>query len=127
MFPPIFPVVAASSAVKAIIGSNPVRFYQFGFAGDNPQKPYAVWQRVYGQPQNYINEAPDMDSFTLQIDCYAEGNSSGANTVRNLAAAIRDAIQFPHCHITSWLGESIDPETKNHRFGFQCDWFVPRP
>jgi hypothetical protein len=90
------------------------------------QKPYAVWQRVFGAPENYLSNVPNIDSFTLQIDVYAAGTTAGAQTVRDVAAAIRDAIE-PECHITNWLGESIDPDTRNHRFTFQCDWFVQRP
>jgi hypothetical protein len=126
VYPPIFPTVAASAAVKALIGSNPVRFYQFGQAPQNVQKPYAVWQRVFGAPENYLSNVPNIDSFTLQIDVYADGTPTGAQQVRDVAAAIRDAIE-PVCHITSWLGESIDPDTQNHRFSMQLDWWVPRP
>lgn len=121
MYPPIFPVVAASSAVKALIGSNPVRFYQFGLAPQNVAKPYAVWQRTSGAPENYLGQTPDVDSFTLMVDVYA----GSADSARSVAAALRDAIE-PAAHITSWLGESIDPDTKNNRFSFLVDWWVPR-
>ena len=125
MFPPIFPAVSASTAVKALIGSNPVRFYQFGMAPQNVQYPYAVWRRVFGSPENYLGDTPGIDQFSIQVDIYASGNSAGANQVRNIAAAMRDAIE-PVAYITNWLGESIDPETKSHTFTFQSDWFVNR-
>jgi hypothetical protein len=125
MYPPIFPLVAASSAVKALIGSNPVRFYQFGMAPQNVAKPYVVWQRVFGAPENYLGDRPGIDQLTVQIDAYATEAASGAEAVRNIAVAVRDAIEGG-CHITSWLGESIDPDTKNHRFSFQADFWVPR-
>lgn len=121
MYPPIFPTVAASTAVKALIGSNPVRCYQFGLAPQDVTKPYVVWQRVFGSPENYMNQTPDMDSFTVQMDVYATSGDSA----RTVAAALRDAIE-PVAHITSWLGESIDPDTKNYRFSFQTDWWVAR-
>ena len=126
LYPPIFPLINASPAVKAIIGSNPVRFYQFGQNGDQPpQYPYAVWQRTSGAPENYLSQRPDMDSFSIQIDAYSDSTTNGATIVRNLAGAIRDAIEGD-CHITSWLGESRDPDTKAYRFTFLCDWWVPR-
>lgn len=123
MFPPIFPAVAASPACVALLkaGAGPLRFYQFGMAPQNVQKPYAVWQRVFGTPENYLADRPDVDSFTTQVDVYA----GSADSARTVALALRDAIEGA-AHITSWLGESIDPETKNNRFGFQCDWWVPR-
>lgn len=121
MYPPIYPAIAASSAVKALIGGNPVRFYQFGLADKKAPLPYAVWQRSFGAPENYLGDTPDADSFTLMVDVYA----SSADSARSVAAAIRDAIE-PFAYITAWLGETIDPDTKNNRFTFQVDWIVPR-
>lgn len=123
MFPPIFPAVSASPAAVALLksGSGPIRFYQFGMAPQGVQKPYAVWQRVFGSPENYISDLPDQDAFTLQVDVYA----GSADSARTVALALRDAIE-PVAHITQWLGESVDPETKSNRFSFQTDWFVPR-
>lgn len=123
MYPPIFPAVAASSACVALLksGTGPLRFYQFGLAPQNVVKPYAVWQRVFGSPDNAMDQTPTLDSFSVQVDVYA----GSADSARTVAAALRDAIE-PEAHITSWLGESIDPDTKANRFTFQCDWFVQR-
>lgn len=124
MYPPIFPVVRASAAVRALIGADPVRFYQFGMAPQKVAKPYVVWQRVGGSPENYIDRVPDADGFVLQVDVYAS-EQQGAEMARNVALALRDAIE-PVAHITAWLGESQDPETQNYRFAFQVDWLTPR-
>lgn len=121
MFPPIFPAVNASSAVKALLGSSPVRFYQFGLAPQNPTKPYVVWQRSSGGPENYINETPDLDTFTLLVDIYA----TSADSARAVATAVRDAIE-PVSYITTWLGESQEFDTKLYRLSFLNDWKVPR-
>lgn len=123
MFPPVFPAVDSSSACRALLraAAGPTRFYQFGMAPQNVVKPYAVWQRVYGLPENYLGDLPDADSFSLQIDVYA----SSADSARSVAVALRDAIE-PVAYITAWLGESIDPDTLNNRFSFQVDWIVPR-
>ncbi|MHA6639931.1 DUF3168 domain-containing protein [Stutzerimonas frequens] len=121
MFPPIFQVAAASAAVKALLGSNPVRFWPFGEAPQGTALPYAVWQVASGAPENYINERPDMDRFTLQIDVYA---ATGASA-RAVGAALRDAIET-HAHITRWGGESKDEETGHYRLSFDCDWHVSR-
>lgn len=124
MYPPLYPAVAASSACVALLkaGNGPVRFYQFGMSDSQPTvKPYAVWQRVFGAPENYLGQMPDIDSYTLQVDAYA----TSADQVRTVAAALRDALE-PVGHITNWLGESRDPETKNYRFTFQMDVWTPR-
>lgn len=128
MYPPIFPQIKASSACRALLqgGTGELRFYQFGKAPQNVQKPYAVWRRVFGSPFNHMNEIPNTDAFTIQIDCYASpDNPNGADQVRNVAIAIRDAIE-PVSYITNWLGEGRDPQTDNYTFTFQNDWIVTR-
>lgn len=121
MYPPIFAVVAANTAVRALLGVSPVRFYPFGEADPVPPYPYAVWQTVYGSPQNYVNQAPDVDSFGVQIDVYAR-DASGA---REVATAIRDAIESS-AHVTAYNGEFRDPVTRSYRVSFTADWIVNR-
>lgn len=121
MFAPIFQVVAASAQVTAVLGTAPVRFWPFGKASENPALPYAVWQQVAGSPENYINQVPDLDSYTLQVDVYASTGTSA----RAAAKALRDAIE-PHAHIVAWRGESEETETKLIRISFDVDWLVPR-
>lgn len=123
MWPPIFPAVAASPAAVALLkqGNGPLRFYQFGLAPQGVQKPYAVWQRTFGTPENYLGDLPDQDSFTLQVDVYA----GSADSARSVAVALRDAIE-PVAYITEWLGESVDRITGSNRFTFQTEFLVPR-
>lgn len=127
MYPNIFPTIAASSAVKALIGSNPVRFYQFGQNDKQPVTyPYAVWQRIGGSPENYMDQVPDIDDYSVQVDVYVSAaQQNGAAKAREIAAALRDAIE-PVAHITAWLGESRDPDTQSYRFGFITEWWTPR-
>ncbi|WP_341706533.1 DUF3168 domain-containing protein [Halopseudomonas sp.] len=121
MFAPIFAVCAASAGVTAALGTAPVRLFPFGESPEGVGLPYAVWQTVSGSPENFINEVPDMDGFTLQVDVYG----STADSVRAAAEALRDAIE-PHAHIVSWGGESREPTTRRYRFTFSVDWFVSR-
>ena len=121
MYAPIFTTISASAGVKALIGSNPVRCYPFGMAPQGVQLPYVVWQSITGSPENYINQTPDIDKFSIQVDVYATTETSA----RNVAKALRDVIE-PLAYITSWRGESIDPDTLHKRFSFDVDWFVKR-
>jgi len=121
MIAPIFKACAASQAVTAVIGSNPVRLYPFGLQDDNVVYPYVVWQNISGSPENYLDKRPDADSYTLQVDVYADTVASAAS----VAAALRDAIE-PHAYITRWGGQSRDPETKRYRYSFDVDWIVLR-
>lgn len=121
MIAPIFKVCAASPAVTALIGSNPVRLYPFGLQDDVVAYPYVVWQNISGAPENYLDRRPDADSCTLQVDVYADTVTSATA----VATALRDAIE-PHAYITRWGGQSRDPTTKRYRYSFDVDWIVLR-
>lgn len=125
MNPPVFANVAGHAPATALIGTNPVRCYQFGHG---PQKgssgyalPYVTFQLIAGFPSNYLGQAPDSDSMTVQIDCWAETAAS----VRSVADAVRDALE-PVGYVVAWRGESKDPETKNYRISFDVDFIVER-
>jgi len=118
MYPPIFEIVSADLDVQAQIGT---RFYPFGEAPQGVTKPYGVFQVTSGFPENYINERPDIDTYSIQVDVYA----TTASSARDSAEALRDAIE-PHAHIVAWRGEDRDPDTRNYRVSFDVDWFVDR-
>lgn len=121
MIAPIFSVCSASAAVTALLGSSPVRIYAFGLNDDAVIYPYAVWQNVGGAPEMYLGTKPDFDSFSLQVDVYAETVASATA----VAKALRDAIE-PYAYITRWGDQDRDPETKRYRYSFDVDWIVKR-
>lgn len=125
-YPPIFAAVNVAP-VQALLktGGGELRFYLFGRAPQGVALPYAVWRTAYGSPENYLGDTPDIDSFGIQIDVYAAPTSAGSDQVRAIAQALRDAIE-PVAYITSWRGESRDPETGNYVFSFDSDWLTPR-
>lgn len=121
---PIYAVSKLSQEVLALLGDPEPRLYPWGWNDDGKFPvvyPYAVFQVVNGSPENYLAGRPDVDGVTLQVDVYAK-TAASARAVRT---AIRDAIEL-ECYITSWRGESRDPETKSYRVGFDCDWIVQR-
>ena len=121
MFPPVFATCSADAACKAALGSNPMRLYPFGRAPEDESRPYAVWQTISGQPENYVDAAPDVDSMTTQIDVYATTEA----LARSTALAIRNAVQAV-AHITSWRGEQWDNSTELRRYSFDVEWIVSR-
>jgi len=121
MFAPINAVCALDAGVIAALGSAPQRLYPFGDAPQDGQKPYAVWQTIGGDPENYLAGRPDTDGYTLQVDVYA----TAGKDARAVAKAIRDAIELK-AYIIRWGGESRDPSTKNYRYSFDVSWIVPR-
>lgn len=121
MIPPIFPILSSDSAVKAILGSNPVRVYPFGEAEQGVTKPYAVWQNIAGSPENYLGDLPDADSYTAQIDIYADTSGSALDA----AMAIRDALE-PVAYVTSLGNTSRDSDTRDYRYSMSVDFIVNR-
>ena len=120
MYPPLFELAAASATVKALIG-NPPRLYPFGEAPQSVQKPYAVWQTVFGAPENYLGQVPDMDAYGVQVDVYGVS----ADSCRNVAKALRDAFEGS-AHITAWNGEGREQETRDYRVGFTVEFVENR-
>jgi hypothetical protein len=119
-YPPLHVECASDTSVLALLGSPP-RLYPFGEAREAPVYPYVVWQTVYGQPENYLGQLPDADSFGTQIDVYAKTWSSA----RNVAAAVQAAIE-PVAYVTAYHGEMKDIEAKSFRISFTVEWIVNR-
>lgn len=121
-YPGIFALCNADPAVVSLLGdSDFLRLYPAGQAPQNDEKPYAVFQVVGGNPENYLDRRPNVDRITVQVDAYART----ATQCRAVAAAIRDAIELS-CHITGWFGDSYEQITGLYRLTFQSDWFVSR-
>lgn len=119
--PPVFAIAAASPAVRAALGTAPVRVFPFGQAPEGVAYPYAVWQIVGGAPFVYLADLPEVDGFTTQIDIYARNGTDAERA----AAALRDAIE-PVADITRWGGETIDVDTGSNRFSFDVSWTTER-
>jgi hypothetical protein len=122
MYPPIFAVCAANATVTGLLGLAPVRLYPAGEAPPKPTKPYAVWQMVDGTPENYLGTLPDIDSWSVQLDVYADT----LEEARDVAEALRDAIE-PVAHVTRFSTEGRDPDTNNYRYSMDSDWWLDRP
>lgn len=127
MIPPIFQPVAASDSVRALLGTNPVRFFSFGEADRDDSgnviggEPYAVWQLVYGNPDNFLSCTPDHDHYGTQIDAY--GRTAGE--ARSVAAALRDALE-PVAQIVNLNGEFRETDTRLYRYSFTVEWLTAR-
>src|SRR5690606_13791489 len=107
MYPDSFHLAKNSPAVTALLGSNPARFWPFGTAPHGEERPSALHQLVYGNPNNTLPCPPSADLLGVQIDCYAKSVSSGPS----VAAALRDAIDGDVNHVVPWNGEDFEPAT----------------
>ncbi len=120
MYPPFFETVKGLAPVKAVFGNSP-RIYPHGEADQNTGKPYAVFQMINGQPENFLWHRPDADSFSMQVDVYAKTAQEAANG----AQALRDGVE-DYAYVVGWRGQFKDPDTNLFRFSFDIDWIVQR-
>jgi hypothetical protein len=121
---PIYLLAAASAAVRALLGTEP-RLTPFGAA---PQRgdplygvPYAVYQTIYGSPENYLNQRPDVDNWGVQVDAYAKTVADA----QAVAVALRDAFEGA-AHVVAYNGDSKDPPTGLFRYSFTVEFWTPR-
>lgn len=122
MFAPASDIARADAGVIAVLGTGTAqRFYSFGEAPEQTDKPYAVWQVVGGGPENYLAGRPDSDSHSVQVDCYA----LSAREARPVAAALVRAFEL-HGYVTAWNGEFIDPDVRLRRISFTVEFITPR-
>lgn len=123
MKPSIFPLLSADPAVRATLGTSPVRVFPFGQAPENVQDPYCVWQFT-GTPENYINnQRPHVDSHAVQFDIYGVSAAS----VESAGNAIQDAIEgFKHATISSFGATTRDAATGRYRYTLHADWWQTR-
>ncbi|HCC5836150.1 MULTISPECIES: tail completion protein gp17 [Citrobacter] len=121
MIAPFFSVCSVNLKVKELLGDDPVRIYPFGMHDDDLVYPYAVWQNIDGEPENYLKQNPDIDRYSIQVDVYGDTDE---DTIA-VARALRDAIQSK-AYITRWNAQGRDPETLKYRYSFDVDWLVNR-
>lgn len=121
MNPAIFPILNANSAVKAVLGSSPLRFYPWGRAPQNVAKPYATYNVYNGNPENYMDRVPDIDNKGTQIDLYATTSESA----EDVFIAIRNALE-PYAHMTSFATPLLDEETNLYTGRMEFDFWDDR-
>lgn len=121
MNPQLFTILNADTAVKALLGSNPLRVYPWNRAPQNPVKPYAVYGVYNGNPENYLGQVPDVDNKGTQVDIYA---SSAANC-EACFLAIRDAVE-PQAHMTSFSTPARDAATDLYIGRLEFDFWEAR-
>lgn len=122
MFAPVFQVATGSAQVLSLLGSSPTRFWPFGHVPQNESRPYAVWQTVYGNPDNSLSCIPKEDLIGVQVDSYAK-TASGA---RDVAEALRDAFEGSFNHVTSFNGEDWEQNSGLYRVSFTVEFWTER-
>lgn len=119
MLPNLFPLVSASAAVTALIGSNPCRFFRHGSAPQSVALPYVTHRTISAIPQNNLSGPPLADDGRVQVSCW----SADPDDVEAVAAAVRAAIE-PTWHILDVRDGGRDPVTMNYRIDLDVQVWV---
>lgn len=118
----LFPHISGSASCRALLGTPPkMRFYAFGEAPQGVQKPYAVWQMIFGTPANYLGQLPDLDGSRVQVDVYADTQEEALAA----AIAIRDALE-PHGYLVNFADRGRDATTRNYGYMLDFDFQIAR-
>lgn len=85
----LFSILNANTAVKALLGTSPLRVYPYGTKiNKETAKPYAVYGIFNATPYNYLGDASDMDLQGVQVDIYGETSASVTACFNAIRAAI---------------------------------------
>lgn len=125
MLPNLFPLLHASSAVTALIGSAPMRFYRHGSAPQGVVAPYVTHRMITGNPANDMSDTPRADSCLVQVSCWSDNTGSGSSGIEVLATAVRNAIQ-ERWDIEDFRDLVKDAETGRYRIDLDVRVFVHR-
>lgn len=117
MIPPVYQTLSAASAVVAIAGT---RIHGSGYSTQGTTQPYIVWQVITTLPANTLSCAPDSDDIRVQVDCYATSET----VVRNLAIAVRNALEEPAYMLMAW--NDYESDTGLYRWSMDFGWIVSR-
>lgn len=120
-YPPVFALATASTEVTALLGTSPTRFWPFGAAPQNEQRPYAVQQLVYGSPENTLSCPPKEDLIGIQVDAYAKT----VTEARQVSEALRSALEVDG-YIVSLNGEFWESNTGLWRVSFTSEFWTER-
>jgi hypothetical protein len=121
MNPDLFPLLFASTPVKALLGASPLRVFPWNRAPQNVEKPYAVYAVYNGNPENYMSNTPDIDNKGTQLNIY--GNTS--KSVEDCFIAIRNVIE-PVAHMTSFSTPALDADTDLYSVTMEFDFWDER-
>lgn len=117
MIPPVYQTLSAAAPVVSIAGT---RISGSGNSTQGTAQPYVVWQVITTSPENTLSCAPDSDDIRIQVDCYATNET----VVRNLAIAVRDALEEPAYMLMAW--NDYESDTKLYRWSMDFGWIVSR-
>lgn len=114
---PLYNLCSQNAPLAALLtDSEGLKVSEFD-ANNADNSPYVCWQIINANPEQYLDEASDMDDVYVQIDIYA---TTKANA-RQIAKLLRSTIEN-QCYIENYTGVERDPETTLYRIRIDSRW-----
>lgn len=121
MNPPLFTILKNTPAVTALLGTAPLRVFPWGRAPQNVVKPYAVYSVYNANPENYLDQVPDIDNKGTQLSIYA----ATADSLQSCYIAVRNALE-PQAHMLSFATPDLDADTDLFSCRMEFDFWDER-
>lgn len=121
MYPPVFALLSADSAVAAYVGT---RIYPHGRAPERVTASYITWDVGGGSPENTLAELPFVDSYSVRVRVWAD-RPDGAADIFSIGEAVRDCLE-PEAYMESVPITGRDEETLRHYVLMQFRFWVDR-
>lgn len=121
VIPPVQAILKASSALSAITP----RVYWRQAVPESVAAPYVTWAVVVSTPENTLDTPSPIDSYRVQVDCWAPFGSTGATQVIAMADAVRAAFEIAH-RCLGIVSDDPDNEAKLCRVSQHFELDIPR-
>lgn len=124
--PTPFPILALDAAVRALIGSNPVRCFPHGAAPQGVAYPYVTYTAASIAPINSLdNGGARADTTLVQISAWGANTADGVGSAQAVYAAVRACMERDH-DIEAVRDMGRDAETGSYRIDIDVRMFVHR-
>lgn len=119
-----FPVVSLIEAHYPPISElgSPVRVFP-DVIPQGKQLPAVTYSMVSGQPENYMEAAPTLDSVTLQIDIWAFTGVEAGTVADKVRLALEDSGK--NC-LVRFNPDDYEPDTKRYKISFDFEFWLSR-
>jgi len=120
--PELFKLCKSEPTLQAYLGKKPFRLYPFANAPRDSQLPYAVWQRIGGEPITSLNGKLPADRVIIQLDVYA----GTIHQVREVAKALFNHL-LNKGEIIRYGYEAYEPAARVWRSSFDIAFLNTNP
>ena len=111
-------------AIRAHVGTSPVRIFGAAIAPQGTARPYIVWQIVGGGPVNTLSCDPTTDNLRVRVSVYCD-EAEGTAAAATLAELVRNALEVV-THVVMGPFDDFEVETRLIRWTMDAEFWDNR-